>query len=183
MLFRSWSTTAPASSEGQNTFYVRQVDTAGNTSQAASFTYTYDTTAPNAPVVTSVVDNASGNISSVAVLGTAEPNSTITVFDGSQMLGTATANSDGTWSYSIPASDIVKNDILHATATDVAGNTSGASPDQSVIIGTQTADDISGTAGAETILALSGDDMIRGFVGADQIDGGTGYDTLVLTGT
>ncbi|WP_136623504.1 heparin lyase I family protein, partial [Bradyrhizobium centrolobii] len=61
----------------------------------------------------------------LTLVGTATPNSTITVYDGSTVLGTATANSAGVWSYATSS----LTDGTHsftATAT-VAGVTSAAS--------------------------------------------------------
>ena len=52
-----------------------------------------------------------------------------------------------------------------------------------IVVGSESADDITGSSGADKISARGGDDIIRGFVGADTVDGGTGYDTLVLTST
>ena len=60
-----------------------------------------------------------------ALSGTAEAGSTVTIYDGSTVLGTAVADEDGTgaslrirWARGAPPQ-----------LTDVAGNTSGHSPD------------------------------------------------------
>ncbi|HEX3945322.1 MAG TPA: Ig-like domain-containing protein, partial [Rhizomicrobium sp.] len=55
-----------------------------------------------------------------------EANSTVTLYDGKTELGTATANGSGAWSYTTGA---LANgaQVLTATATDAAGNTSAAS--------------------------------------------------------
>ena len=55
--------------------------------------------------------------------GTAEANSKVTVFDGGALLGTATTDSSGAWSYTTSP---LKNGphSFTATATDTAGNTS-----------------------------------------------------------
>ena len=42
----TWSTTAPTLAEGVNSFYVRQVDLAGNASTGTLFSFTLDTTPP-----------------------------------------------------------------------------------------------------------------------------------------
>jgi uncharacterized delta-60 repeat protein len=44
----TWSTTAPTPVQGANTFWVRQVDVAGNTSASTSVSFTFDSIAPNA---------------------------------------------------------------------------------------------------------------------------------------
>ena len=81
-----------------------------------------DTTAPAAPVISG--DTMSGN--TVTLNGTAEANSTITVFDNSTDLGTATTNSSGAWTYTTGALANGSQSFT-ATATDAAGNVSVAS--------------------------------------------------------
>jgi hypothetical protein len=61
----------------------------------------------------------------LTLVGTAIPNSTITVYDGSTLLGTATTNSAGVWSYATPALADGTHSFT-ATAT-LAGVTSAAS--------------------------------------------------------
>src|SRR5438046_6932036 len=61
----------------------------------------------------------------LALVGTAIPNSTITVFDGATQLGTVTTNSSGVWTY--VASELTNGaHSVTATAT-VSGSTSAAS--------------------------------------------------------
>lgn len=81
-----------------------------------------DTLAPGAPKITG--DAVTYNF--VTLNGTAEANSTVTVFDGSTRLGTATANGSGVWSYKTGA---LANGVnaFTATATDAAGNVSAVS--------------------------------------------------------
>jgi hypothetical protein len=63
----------------------------------------------------------------------AEANSTVTVFDGTKVLGTTTANGSGAWGYTTAALSTGTHDLT-ATDTDAAGNTSAASTDQSLTI-------------------------------------------------
>ncbi len=67
--------------------------------------------------------------------GTAEANATVKVYDGATLLGTATANGTGTWSYT---TGTLNNGVhsLTATATDAAGNTGAASTALSVTVDT-----------------------------------------------
>ena len=62
----------------------------------------------------------------VILSGTAEANSTVTVYDGQTALGTTVASSTGAWSYT---TGTLPNgaQTFTATATDAAGNTSAAS--------------------------------------------------------
>ena len=82
-----------------------------------------DTTAPAAPVI--ATDTINGN-NSVSLSGTAEANSTVTVYDGGTSLGTAAANGSGNWSFNT-GTLASGAQIITATSTDAAGNTSSAS--------------------------------------------------------
>ena len=101
-----------------------------------------DTTAPAAPVI--VNDTINGN-NSVTLSGTAEANSTVTVYDGQTTLGTTTANASGAWSY--PTAPLTNgNHAFTATATDAAGNTSAVSNSVDPIITQAVAPTISSIA-------------------------------------
>ena len=108
------------------------------------------------------------NDNTLTLTGTAEANSTVKVYDGATLLGSATANGTGAWSYTTAA---LANGAhsLTATATDAAGNTSAASAALSVTIDTA-------APAAPTIASFSTD---SGTVG----DGITNDNTLTLTGT
>jgi hypothetical protein len=82
-----------------------------------------DTTAPTAPVISSD-SPASGT--AIALTGTAEANSTVTVYEGTSALGTVAANSAGAWSFTTGQ---LSNGsyTFTATATDAAGNVSAVS--------------------------------------------------------
>ena len=87
--------------------------------------------APNAPVIAS---DTIVNTNKVMLTGTAEANSKVTVFDGGTLLGAATADGSGAWSYTTnPLSD--GPHAFTATASDVAGNTSLLSQVYDPIIG------------------------------------------------
>ncbi|MFN8474974.1 MAG: Ig-like domain-containing protein [Anaerolineae bacterium] len=122
------SCTSPKSysnlSDGSHTFSVTATDNAGNTSQPATYTWTVDTTAPPAPVVTSPANGSLTNKSKPPVGGTAEGNSTVTVYIDGSSRGTTPVDGSGNWSFT-PTSALA--DGLHtvkARATDAAGNTS-----------------------------------------------------------
>ena len=66
------------------------------------------------------------NDNTLTLTGTAEANSTVKVYDGATLLGTATANGSGAWSYTTAALSNGAHSLT-ATATDAAGNTSAAS--------------------------------------------------------
>ena len=69
----------------------------------------------------------------LTLTGTAEANSTVTLFDGSTRLGTALVTGTGAWNFT---TEELANGIhdFTVTATDTAGNTSAASSDFSVAV-------------------------------------------------
>ena len=75
------------------------------------------------------------NDNTLTLTGTAEANATVKVYDGATLLGSATANGAGAWSFTTAA---LANGAhsLTATATDVAGNTSASSTALGVTIDT-----------------------------------------------
>ncbi|WP_085704823.1 Ig-like domain-containing protein [Pseudomonas sp. B8(2017)] len=91
-------------------------DPAGNTSVPASTTV--DGVAPGVPTI---------NLSNGSILsGSAEPNSTVTLTDGSgNPIGEATADGSGNWTFT-PATPLPDGTVVNATASDPAGNTSPA---------------------------------------------------------
>ena len=137
-------------------------------------TVTVDTAAPSAPAIASF-SNDSGTVgdgitndNTLTLTGTAEANSTVKVYDGATLLGSATADGSGAWSYTTGG---LANGThsLTATATDAAGNTGAASAALSVTVD-------AAAPGAPAIASFSTD---SGTVG----DGITNDNTLTLTGT
>ena len=93
-----------------------------------------DTSAPVAPVIANDVVNANN---SVTLTGTAEANSSVTVYDGQTAVGSTVANASGAWSYSTgPLAN--GSQVFTATATDAAGNIGAASTAVDPIIGALT---------------------------------------------
>ena len=70
---------------------------------------TIDTTAPVAPSIASFSPDSGAvgdhitNDNTLTLTGTAEANSTVKVYDGATLLGSATANGSGAWSYTTAA--------------------------------------------------------------------------------
>ena len=113
-------------------------------SAAAALTVTVDTIAPNAPleVGASIVNGAQVQLS-----GTAEANSTLHVYDGIKMVGSATTGATGNWTVTT-LSLSGGSHSLTATATDAAGNTSALSLPLDPVIGSATPPSIpSGSTG------------------------------------
>ena len=86
---QSWAFTTAPLADGVHNFTVTSTDAAGNVSAVSTLNVTIDTVAPNAPVITS---NTIVNTNQVQLTGTAEAGSTVKLFDGTAVLGTATAN-------------------------------------------------------------------------------------------
>ncbi|WP_285767532.1 Ig-like domain-containing protein [Peribacillus sp. SI8-4] len=96
---------------------VTATDKAGNPSAEIEITVK-DVTAPTVPTVNEVKDTSS------SISGTAEADSIIRVKDGTTVIGTATANTDGKFTVQISKQKAGKK--LTITATDKAGNISAA---------------------------------------------------------
>ena len=101
----AWSYTTAALANGAHSLTATATDAAGNTSAAsAALSVTIDTTAPVAPSITSfstdsgTVGDGITNDNTLTLTGTAEANSTVKVYDGATLLGSATANGSGAWS-------------------------------------------------------------------------------------
>ncbi|XVL29789.1 Ig-like domain-containing protein [Staphylococcus equorum] len=103
---------------GNEELVVTSTDASGNVSPEARVTVK-DTTAPDAPTVNEVTSEGA------QVTGTGEAGSTITVKfpDGSVVTGTA--DDQGNYAIDIPTNvDLVGNEELVVTSTDVSGNVS-----------------------------------------------------------
>jgi hypothetical protein len=120
--------------DGSHTFAVRAKDSGGNTDGTPdTYTWTVDTTAPGAPLITSPPDGAKINDGNVTIAGTAEPGSTIELFDGASSQGTTQAGAGGGWSKALTG--VAEGSHAYtAKATDAAGNTSPASEARTVVV-------------------------------------------------
>lgn len=159
-------------------------DTAGNTSPTTSAAAP-DITPPQTPVILSVIDDVQATTGPVAqngltndraptVNGTGEAGSTITIYNGSDALGTVVVPSSGQWSFTPPTPLTDGTWVLTAKATDPAGNPSGISNTWTI--------NVDGTApGAPVILQVVND--IPGQTGAIDLNGTTNDATPTLSGT
>ena len=113
-------------------------DPSGNTGPEGSHVVITVDVVPGKVEITGVTDDAgsvTGSLSQNAVTddtrpqisGTAKAGSTVTIMDGSNVLGTTTAGADGTWSFT-PSVDLGRGDhTFTATAKDPTGNESSSS--------------------------------------------------------
>ena len=101
--------------EGAYTLVVR--DAAGNETKVS---FTVDKTAPSLPNVSALNDN-NGQNKKTTVFGYAEPEATINVYVGSQLVGSDTASSSGYFSFILTNSQSIGTDLL-VKALDKANN-------------------------------------------------------------
>lgn len=198
----TWTFTPPRDlTTGSHDLTATATDPAGNTGAASgAWNVKIDTTAPNAPVISTVTDNQGAVTGSVGIgqatddttptlSGTAEANSTISIFDNGVVIGTAQADGAGNWSFTTPTLTEGTHTFT-ARATDAVGNTSAAStvttvnvdltppaaPTDLVVNGTGT--QVSGHAEAgSTVTILSSTGTVLGTGVAD----GLGNFTATLT--
>jgi VCBS repeat-containing protein len=175
-----------ALAEGLHVITATATDAAGNVSPTSSgFSVEIDTTAPNAPaaplvtdnvmpVVGNVVDGGATNDTTPTFSGTGEVGSTITVYNGADVIGTATVDESGNWSYTPPTALPVTSYSITTTETDVAGNISGHSPAVNFTI------DV--TAPSIPVISYAQDD-VGTVMGQVNTGGTTDDDTPVLHGT
>ena len=149
-----------------------------------------DTTPPNAPIIASFADDTGtlgDGITSdhtLTLTGTAEASSTVKLFDGAMLLGTATTSGSGAWNYATGTLSNATHSFT-ATATDAAGNTSAVSAalnvtvaDANTITGDNNDNTLTGTSGNDTMLGLGSNDTLNGGEGNDTLIGGAGADTM-----
>ncbi|PXW13583.1 Ig-like domain-containing protein, partial [Paraburkholderia caballeronis] len=138
----NWSVTVPAlTGDGQKTITAQASDGAGRQSpMTGGYPIVLDTTAPTAPGVVTATDDVGSVKGPIAAGGVtddtqpgfsgsgAEPGATVTVYDGSTVLGTTTVDASGNWAFT-PAGVLANGShAISVTLTDHAGNTSAASP-------------------------------------------------------
>jgi len=143
----AWSYTPAALNDGIHRFSTTVSDAAGNVSDRSPvFTLTIDTTPPVAatnitvsdnvgPVIGLVANNGSTNDNTPTLNGMAEANSTVTIYNGNAILGTAQADGTGAWTFT-PNALLDGTYVLSTTVTDQAGNTGPRSPNFTITVDT-----------------------------------------------
>jgi MYXO-CTERM domain-containing protein len=115
-----------ALTDGPHQVTAQATDAVGNTSsQSSPRTFTVDTAAPAAPVVTDPSNNAVVGLTSPTVRGTAEANAIVTVIVDSVAAGTVVADASGNWTFTTAPLSQGQHSVS-ATARDAAGNVSPA---------------------------------------------------------
>jgi hypothetical protein len=179
----SWNYITSVLTDAKHTLTATATNSSGQTSSASSATaIMVDTKAPDAPTIATGLSASArtaaatqstsvANGTAVNLKGVAEAKSSVTVYDGNTKIGTVTAGTDGSWSFS--TSSLSKGQhSLTATATDAAGNVGTASAALQV--------NVTGTTPlpptAPKIVSFSNDTGKAG-------DGVTSDNTLKLTGS
>ncbi|WBL80344.1 Ig-like domain-containing protein [Bradyrhizobium xenonodulans] len=167
----NWSFATGTLVDGTHVFTGQAVDAAGNVSATSgALSVAVDTVAPNAP---KIVSDTIGSSSTIGVAGTAEAGSTIKLYEGSSLLGTAVTASNGVWS--ITTGSLAQGaHVFTATATDAAGNSSGLSAAFDPLVGTLI--EAAGTtslisAGNNFYLSNAGTDVLLKFGGTAYVAG------------
>ncbi|WP_354267372.1 Ig-like domain-containing protein [Bradyrhizobium ottawaense] len=118
----AWHYTTAALPDGKHSFTATDTVSGVTSKASAALDVTVDSAAPDAPILLS--DPTTHNRATVS--GTAEAGSSIKLYEGTTLLGTATVASDGDWSVTTPNLKHGSHTFT-ATATDAAGNTSALS--------------------------------------------------------
>ena len=126
----AWSYTTAGLSNGAHGLSAVAIDAAGNTGVAsAAVSVTINTPIPTAPVIGSfstdsgAVGDHMTNDNTLTLIGTAEANSTVKVYDGAAFLGSTLADGSGAWAYTTA---VLADGAHNFTATDTLGGVTGA---------------------------------------------------------
>ncbi|MBF0160893.1 MAG: hemagglutinin, partial [Magnetococcales bacterium] len=177
----AWSYTATLVDGTAYAFNVTATDAVGNTSAATrSFVVTGDSTAP-AVTLTTVTDDvgsvtgsltSGGSTDDAALLlsGSTESGATVTVYNGTALLGTATT-SGTTWSYLATVAHGITY-AFNAIATDGAGNSSSTSTFM-----------VTGDIAAPTVTLATVTDDVGSVTGALLSGASTDDTALLLSGS
>jgi hypothetical protein len=141
----SWLVKSSVLAGGVHAISATATDVAGNVSAVSgSLAVTIDATAPGTPTVPNMTPTSdtgpstTDNITSVTTptfVGSAEGGTTVTLFEGGTVLGTAKASTGGSWSIKSAALADGKH-VITARATDPAGNLGNLSTGLTVTIDT-----------------------------------------------
>lgn len=133
-----WHYSTAALTDGKHSLTATDTVSGVTSNASTALDVTVDTAAPDAPVLLS--DPTAHNHATVS--GTAEAGSSIKLYEGTTLLGTATVGSDGDWSVTTPNLKHGSHTFT-ATAADAAGNTSALSQPIDPPIGSHSANGIS----------------------------------------
>ena len=128
----NWTATLPTQADVTNQpLSIRATDLAGNTIQLSGKSFTIDTTAPAAPVISSTISDDTGSSSTDRITndflprltGTAELGTTVFLYDGPTQVGYVGVLTSGDWNLMTSVLSEGDHDLI-ARAVDKAGNVS-----------------------------------------------------------
>ena len=168
----NWMFAPTGLGDGKHTVIASETDAAGNIG-TASLTFTLGTTPP-APTITNEI-LSQGKVTLTG--STAEPNDSVSVYDGSTLLGTVLTDSNDNFKF---VTGTVSNTVhvYTVSATDLAGNVGQGINE--AILGSTKADALVGGPGNDVIIGNGGNDAFTGGGGADTLSAGAGNDTFVF---
>jgi Bacterial Ig-like domain len=161
-----WTFTPTGLADGTHTVVASETNAAGNTG-TASLTFTLDTTPPTVAIGNETYTGGKATLTGVA----SEAGDTISVYDGTTLLGTTTSGSGGAWTFT---TGTVSNAVHNYTvsATDVAGNVGQGSND--AILATASGATLAGT-GNSVLVGVGNKTSFTGAGGGNLLNaGGTG---------
>ena len=115
----TWSDVVTLNGQGNHIITASAADTYGNVQGSSPVTITLDTIAP---IVTITSPSVATSDVHQTITGTGEAGTTVTVLDGSTVLGTTTVDNNGTWADVITLANTLGAHNITATDTDAAGN-------------------------------------------------------------
>jgi Bacterial Ig-like domain/Bacterial Ig domain len=175
-----WTITTSALGNGVHSITTKATDVAGNVSVASvALSVTIDAKAPATPARPDLITASDSGVSNTdnitkvttpTFTGTAEAASTVTLTDGTTVIGTDVATAAGTWSITAPTlADGVHS--ISAKAADASGNISAASNALSVTVDTLPPGTAAFTGGTATSLNGKGEagDTVTVFSGTTSL--------------
>ncbi len=124
----NWTASVPVS-DGAHTVFAKTVDAGGASPESNTRSFTIDTTPPAIPLIAQPSEGVLIGGTTVTFSGSAEVGARVDVSLDALPLGTTAAGPSGSWSLTATVSK--GSHIAHATATDIAGNTSALSAPRS----------------------------------------------------
>ncbi|MFV0262383.1 MAG: BapA/Bap/LapF family large adhesin [Kluyvera sp.] len=145
-----WHFTPPALADDRYSFTFSADDGA---TRSEPYILTVDTHAPDAAGEITVIDDLNPEIGQLnsgdltndgtpIISGTAEPGSTVRIYDGSSLIGTVLVGDDGQWGFTPTSALGEGSHTITTIVTDAAGNESAASPDFVLVVDTQSPDPV-----------------------------------------
>jgi autotransporter passenger strand-loop-strand repeat protein len=179
----NWRLAGVTLAQGANSLTAQATNAEGNAATSPVFTATLDTTAPVLSVTGVVPENAS-TATIAGTIDVADAGLTVSVYDGTTLVGTTSADASGIWS--LAGVPLTENDNLIAKATDAAGNigiskyvTINSGSEQNVYVGRTASGMTINTGGAQVVWGTASGTTING---GDQYVYGMATDTTVSTG-